>query len=110
MANNQNRVKHLIDKIEQEKTFEEFLPQLAPLSAEELGQLPNNSIDYKPTAEGLSNRIGLLKEIKADLAHVTGIKKVSDPNFFNGNIENFIGMAQIPIGLAGPLLVTSCQF
>ncbi len=27
----------------------------------------------------------------------------SDPAVFNGNIENFIGTAQVPIGIAGPL-------
>jgi len=29
-----------------------------------------------------------------------------DPSTLPGNIENFIGVAQVPIGLAGPLLVT----
>jgi hydroxymethylglutaryl-CoA reductase (NADPH) len=28
-----------------------------------------------------------------------------DPAVVAGNIENFIGVAQVPIGLAGPLLV-----
>ncbi|MBA2736098.1 MAG: hydroxymethylglutaryl-CoA reductase, partial [Pyrinomonadaceae bacterium] len=28
-----------------------------------------------------------------------------EPNILRGNIENFIGVAQVPIGLAGPLLV-----
>ncbi|TAF63835.1 MAG: hydroxymethylglutaryl-CoA reductase [Cytophagales bacterium] len=28
-----------------------------------------------------------------------------DPNLLSGNIENFVGVAQIPIGLAGPLLI-----
>src|SRR5215813_11497761 len=28
-----------------------------------------------------------------------------DPSILPGNIENFIGVAQVPIGLAGPLLV-----
>ena len=28
-----------------------------------------------------------------------------DPSITSGNIENFIGAAQIPVGLAGPLVV-----
>ena len=28
-----------------------------------------------------------------------------DPSILQGNIENFIGVAQVPIGLAGPLKV-----
>ncbi|MSQ78200.1 MAG: hypothetical protein EXR21_00810 [Flavobacteriaceae bacterium] len=27
----------------------------------------------------------------------------SDPEFYKGNIENFIGMTQVPTGLVGPL-------
>nr|HNH84896.1 hydroxymethylglutaryl-CoA reductase [Acidobacteriota bacterium] len=32
-----------------------------------------------------------------------------DPHITQGNIENFIGVAQIPIGIAGPLLVNGEQ-
>ena len=39
----------------------------------------------------------------ADLEHVGSYS--FDPAVLPGNIENFIGVAQIPIGLAGPLLV-----
>ena len=39
----------------------------------------------------------------ADLQHVGSYS--FDPAVLPGNIENFIGVAQIPIGLAGPLLV-----
>jgi hydroxymethylglutaryl-CoA reductase (NADPH) len=37
------------------------------------------------------------------LAHVANYS--FDPKVTEGNIENFIGVAQVPIGLAGPLLV-----
>lgn len=39
----------------------------------------------------------------ADLAHVGSVS--FDPAVLPGNIENFIGVAQVPIGLAGPLRV-----
>lgn len=38
-----------------------------------------------------------------DLTHVGAFS--FDPSVLPGNIENFVGVAQIPIGLAGPLLV-----
>jgi hydroxymethylglutaryl-CoA reductase (NADPH) len=28
-----------------------------------------------------------------------------DPSVLSGNVESFVGVAQVPIGLAGPLLV-----
>ena len=37
------------------------------------------------------------------LEHVTSYSL--DPTTLPGNIENFFGVAQVPIGLAGPLLV-----
>jgi hydroxymethylglutaryl-CoA reductase (NADPH) len=39
----------------------------------------------------------------ASLEHVSSYS--FDPSILSGNIEHFIGVAQVPIGLAGPLLV-----
>src|SRR3954462_13198896 len=39
----------------------------------------------------------------ADLEHVSSYS--FDPGEASGNVENFTGVAQVPIGLAGPLLV-----
>jgi hydroxymethylglutaryl-CoA reductase (NADPH) len=39
----------------------------------------------------------------ADLDHVSQFS--FDPSVVKGNIENFIGVTQVPVGLAGPLLV-----
>src|SRR5213596_2277539 len=38
-----------------------------------------------------------------DLEHVSSYS--FDPAILTGNIENFMGVAQVPLGLAGPLLV-----
>ncbi|MGO9751813.1 MAG: hydroxymethylglutaryl-CoA reductase [Solirubrobacteraceae bacterium] len=58
--------------------------------------------DYTPQAaarrvEFLSERTGV------SLRHVTSY--AFDPALVAGNVEQFIGVAQVPIGLAGPLLV-----
>ena len=39
----------------------------------------------------------------ADLDHVSNYS--FDPAILTGNVEQFVGVAQVPIGLAGPLLV-----
>lgn len=39
------------------------------------------------------------------LKHLTALSKETDAKALRGNIENFIGMSQIPTGLAGPLLI-----
>lgn len=37
--------------------------------------------------------------------HISGETPIDHSQSFHGNIENFIGFAQVPIGLAGPLLL-----
>jgi hydroxymethylglutaryl-CoA reductase (NADPH) len=58
--------------------------------------------DY--TASMADTRRQFLREVTgADLKHVGQYS--FDPDLLPGNIENFIGVAQVPIGVAGPLLV-----
>ncbi|MGI8786253.1 MAG: hydroxymethylglutaryl-CoA reductase [Pyrinomonadaceae bacterium] len=62
----------------------------------------NKENDY--TREAAENRREFAKEqTNAELNHVGEYS--FDPSVLPGNIENFIGAAQVPIGLAGPLLV-----
>jgi hydroxymethylglutaryl-CoA reductase (NADPH) len=58
--------------------------------------------DY--TREAASRRLEFARErTGASLDHVASYS--FDPELAAGNIEQFIGVAQVPIGLAGPLLV-----
>jgi len=62
----------------------------------------NKENDY--TREAAATRREFAKEqTSAELDHVGQFS--FHPSILPGNIENFIGVAQIPIGLAGPLLV-----
>lgn len=42
-------------------------------------------------------------------SYLSGESKIKSKDNFKGNIENYIGMAQIPIGLAGPLQVNGSR-
>jgi hydroxymethylglutaryl-CoA reductase (NADPH) len=58
--------------------------------------------DYSP--EAAAQRIEFLKErTGASLEHITNYS--FSPEEASGNVEQFIGVAQVPIGAAGPLLV-----
>jgi len=62
----------------------------------------NRENDY--TLEAAAERRAFAEEqTNVELKHVGGFS--FDPKVLPGNIENFIGVAQVPIGLAGPLLV-----
>jgi hydroxymethylglutaryl-CoA reductase (NADPH) len=61
---------------------------------------PDN--DYSREAAGA--RVQFLRErTDAKLEHVSSYS--FDPSVLPGNIEQFVGVAQVPIGVAGPLLV-----
>ena len=58
--------------------------------------------DY--TREAQQQRVEFVKErTGAELEHVANY--AFDPSILSGNVEQFLGAAQVPIGLAGPLLV-----
>jgi len=72
------------------------------LPAAEHGRIPRFADDYSRAAS--ARRREFLRETAgAQLEHVASYS--FDPALLAGNIENFVGVAQVPIGIAGPLLV-----
>src|SRR5690349_17400101 len=60
------------------------------------------SDDYAPSA--ITARQEFVRaQTGAEVEHVSSYSL--DPGTLPGNVENFVGVAQVPIGLAGPLLV-----
>src|SRR4051794_30193973 len=58
--------------------------------------------DYSPEAAA-QRRAFLRERTGAELEHVGSYS--FDPHVLPGNVEHFTGVAQVPIGIAGPLLV-----
>ncbi len=66
------------------------------------------NLPFEPsiTEEGVNKRIEfLLQETGKEMQFVTGRKSFSDLKQLEGNIENYIGMSMMPIGVIGPLRV-----
>lgn len=55
---------------------------------------------------GQQKRLSFLnKELGAEFSYLTNKKKLEDLSQLEGNIENYIGMTQVPTGVVGPLRV-----
>ncbi|MDH4091939.1 MAG: hydroxymethylglutaryl-CoA reductase [Cyclobacteriaceae bacterium] len=105
MSHDNKTVNKIINEIEKVKAIEAYARQIAPLSEEEVAKLDHAAFNANASLEGQAERLKFLEDKKISFDYVTGNKKFSEPELLKGNIENFIGMAQVPIGLAGPLLV-----
>ena len=66
-------------------------------------QIPRDHEDDYSHHSAAVRRDFLVDHTGTTLDHVAGFS--FDPQTTRGNIENFIGAAQVPIGIAGPLLV-----
>jgi hydroxymethylglutaryl-CoA reductase (NADPH) len=53
--------------------------------------------------EIIADRLSVIKDLGVDLPQTTHY--AFDPSCTIGNIENFIGVAQVPLGLAGPIRI-----
>ena len=80
--------------------------------AQRLRSRPPSEVPLPPTvprddAQGfkVAQRRELLWGAGAQMNGVTGERTVVPEDFFKGNVENFFGVAQIPLGLLGPLRI-----
>jgi hydroxymethylglutaryl-CoA reductase (NADPH) len=105
MAKSVSYINAVIHELEKVQTLEAIASQLAPLDKDEIAKLDQTGFSTSIGASGLAERTAFLKEKNANIDHIIGTEKFEDYDSLKGNIENFIGMAQIPIGLAGPLYI-----
>lgn len=71
--------------------------------AQERIRVPRNSENDYTNESAAERRTFVRKVTGAELSHVAHYS--FDPGILPGNIENFTGVAQVPIGLAGPLRI-----
>ncbi len=72
-------------------------------SADARTRIPRDAEDDYTSAAALKRRAFIETQTGAKLEHVGAFS--FDPSILPGNIENFIGVAQVPIGLAGPVRI-----
>jgi hydroxymethylglutaryl-CoA reductase (NADPH) len=72
-------------------------------AAEARKRIPRDSVNDYTAEAAAARRAFVERETGAKLDHLA--RNSFDPAILPGNIENFIGVAQTPIGLAGPLRI-----
>src|SRR5947199_1437064 len=66
-------------------------------------RIPRDADDDYTRAAALRRAEFLRERTGVELEHISSLS--FDPAILPGNVEHFIGVAQVPIGVAGPLLV-----
>ena len=88
--------------------------ELASRTQEEIDQLDFSRYNPKATTKDYEERIQYLETRGISTENLSGKENFNNPEDYKTNIENFIGMAQIPVGLAGPILINAsnaqCDF
>lgn len=105
MPNDVTPFRKTIHELEKVEKLESLSRDLLPLSEEDILKLEHKTYSSDPTLDGREERIKALQEEDLNIDFITGRAHSNDPDCYKGNIENFIGFAQIPIGLAGPIFI-----
>ena len=103
MSNNRRAVDAYIAATERTRSFEAYARQIAPRTNAELPPAGRFPVGTTP-ADTYGRRAFLESRHRATEA-LNNTDRRPTAAELAGNIENFIGMAQVPVGLAGPLLV-----
>jgi hydroxymethylglutaryl-CoA reductase (NADPH) len=103
MPISKEQVQRIIERVARGTTLEALKERLRPVPYVERDALPEPPRD--PTAEGRDARRAYLRGLGHEIPHLAGEAPPPDPAALQGNIEQFVGMAQVPVGLAGPIRI-----
>ena len=95
----------IIENILQGKSLEQIIQKLKPRLPKQHPLPADLPRKLNWSKESRKEHVDFFKKQNIALEYVSGHTPIEDPSIFQGNIENFIGLAQVPIGVAGPLRV-----
>jgi len=106
MATNSNNARKLIDLYTDGRSFEEVLKAIEQKRPDDIPAYTYPAAGNVFTEEEKNARLEYLeKNYGFNPEFIKGVNQIHDPRYYKGNIENFIGLTQVPTGIAGPLLV-----
>jgi len=105
MPISKSQVLQIVQRLSKGESLDTLAARLDPASQAGKPVPPDVPRPSDGSAEGRDARIEFLRERGVEVPHLAGREPQPDPGTLRGNIEQFIGMTQIPTGLIGPLRV-----
>lgn len=102
MSITKNKLDRVVNSINLDNSIEK-VERYDPSSTADLVTVPQNNPFSK---EGQEERLGFIEGATGkQFDFISGRKKFENNDALKGNIENYIGMTQLPTGILGPLVV-----
>lgn len=105
MPISKDQARGIIERLSKGTSLEALKERLRPVSEEERALAPDVPRPGDPGASGRDARREYLRQLGVEAPHLSGQAPQCDPAELQGNIEQFVGMAQVPVGLAGPIRI-----
>ncbi len=105
MPISKDQARGIIERLSRGASLETLKNRLRPVPEEERPPALDIPRPGDASRAGRDARRDYLREIGIDAPHLTGEAPQIAPEELHGNIEHFVGMAQVPVGLAGPIRI-----
>ena len=108
-----NALKKTIDSIREmtsKNSIEQLIEKARPKTPEEKPLPESIPHELNWSTKATQDRQDFIRKITgADIKDLTNVNCLEDHHILRGNIENFIGMSQIPTGIIGPLRINGLE-
>jgi hydroxymethylglutaryl-CoA reductase (NADPH) len=106
MPISKEQARQIVERLSKGAPLESFRPRFAPVSPDERPLPPDVPRPSDWSAAAAARRLEFIERTRGiQLPHLAGRTPRPDPEWLRGNIEQYVGMAQVPVGLIGPLRI-----